>query len=131
MWNRLSLSLDICIVSASGRRILKPSCTLCYIFLRMNAVIYEGRANTWGLLEMAKSRTCLDQADPMWTRIPSSTYVCKRSASGCQIASNSAPKVLRCCDVTKVRRYGMQASSLEICLAVDARFSDGGSNIGG
>ena len=69
----LSFTPNIRTASATGRRILKPSCTLRCISPLMNPDISGVNADAWGPLEMACSRAFLDQGSHVWTRIPSST----------------------------------------------------------
>ena len=72
MQESLRLSPNIRTASASGRRILKPSCTLCCISPWMNPTISRVHAYTWGPFFISFSKASIDQGGPVLTGIPSS-----------------------------------------------------------
>ena len=72
MWERLSISLNIRTKSTTGRRMLKPYCTLCCIYPLMNPTTSGANYDAWGPLLIEFFRESLDQRRPVWTGIPSS-----------------------------------------------------------
>ena len=73
MRESLSLSPNIRTPSSLGRRILKPSCTFCYISPMMNSNIYRVYAYKWGPLAIALSRISRYQDGPVLTSMTAYT----------------------------------------------------------
>ena len=79
--------------NAAGRRMLNPSRTHFPISPQIKYVISGMHADAWVPWVMDFSRSCCNQTDTVWTRIPYSTYSSRRFASEFWITLSSAPSV--------------------------------------
>ena len=100
----LSLSPNFRTVSAAGKRMLKPSCTLRCIPPRVNPTISGVHSDARGPFFVALSRASLYQGGHVQTSIPSSTYNCRRAAARWKTAAVSVPNLPHLCKAIKARK---------------------------
>ena len=103
---------------AAGKRTLNPSLTRWCNSPWMNAVISGVHDESWGPIDMARSRALCGQAVPVCTRMPFSAYSWSRGAAKCWIASGSAPRVIRCLEATKAVSEGACLSASKVFRSV-------------
>ena len=131
MRERLSLSPNICTVSATGKNILNTSCTLRWISPRMNPTISGVHVDVWGPFLIALSRASLNQGGPVLTGMNSSIWDCIRDAIGWRTATDSIPNFPHWCKEIKVRGEGTlwisSVFALYVAESLSSNGADGGS----